>query len=255
MADMEIASLVAYCDQLLEAAIGGDYGPNGLQVEGTRPVRKLVTGVSASVELFERAAELDGDVVLVHHGILWDAAAAAPLTGFRYRRVARLLAAGMHLVAYHLPLDRHPEIGNNVLAAKGLGLYALEPFAEHRGMPIGFRGRYPEPIAPAAFVDRCRELFGREPLAFFHGPDPIATVGVVTGGAQSDLYGAIAAGLDAFVTGEVSEWVLQVARESRIHFLACGHYATETLGIRALGEHLAGRFGLEHEFVDLPNPV
>jgi dinuclear metal center YbgI/SA1388 family protein len=252
---MEIGTLVAYCDQLLDVSTGGDYGPNGLQVEGTRPVRRLVSGVSASVELFERARELDGDVVLVHHGILWNSAAATPLTGFRYRRLASLIGAGLHLVAYHLPLDRHPELGNNVLAAKQLGLYALEPFAEHRGAHVGYRGTYPEPIAPATLVARCREAFAQEPVAFLHGRDAIARVGVVSGGAQEDLYAAIDAGLDAFVTGEVSEWVMQVAREAGIHFLACGHYATERLGIRALGDHLAGRFGLDHVFVELPNPV
>jgi putative NIF3 family GTP cyclohydrolase 1 type 2 len=169
--------------------------------------------------------------------------------------MGRGVESGIHLVAYHLPLDRHAELGNNALAAKGLGLYSLEPFAEYHGSPVGFRGRYPEPIAAADLHSRCRELFGQEPVAFLHGPDPLASVGIVTGGAQKELYQAIDAGLDAYVTGEASEWVMNVAREAGIHFLACGHYATERLGIRALGEHLAARFALEHEFIDLPNPV
>ena len=161
----------------------------------------------------------------------------------------------MHLVAYHLPLDRHPELGNNALAVKKLGLYSVEPFGLYQGLPIGFRGRYPEPIPIAEFVVRCAQTFGQEPLGFLSGPDPVATVGIVSGGAQGEVHQAIAEGLDAYITGEASEWVMNIARENRIHYLACGHYATERLGIRALGDHLAERFGLEHEFIDVPNPV
>ncbi|MCB1007536.1 MAG: Nif3-like dinuclear metal center hexameric protein [Acidobacteria bacterium] len=251
---MEIRALVDHCDQLLGSPGTHDFGPNGLQVEGRRDVRRLVTGVSACVDLFEAAARHEADAVLVHHGIFWDGAPRS-LVGHQYRRVAALVEAGIHLVAYHLPLDRHPELGNNVLAARGLGLFSVEPFAEYHGLPIGFRGRYPEPLPVAEFVDRCRDLFGQEPLAFLSGPDPIRSAGIVSGGAQGEIHQAIAAGLDAYVTGEASEWVMNVARESRIHFLSCGHYATERLGVRALGEHLAERFGLEHLFVDLPNPV
>jgi len=252
---MNIRELVAYCDDLLDARTGRDFGPNGLQVEGRREVRRIVTGVSACVELFERARELDADAVLVHHGVLWDSSSAQPIVGYAYRRLAALVEAGIHLVAYHLPLDRHADLGNNALAARGLGLDALEPWALYQGLPIGYRGSYPEPVAPDVLVARCRELFGQEPLAFLGGPERVATVGVVSGGAQGEIHQAIAAGLDAYVTGEVSEWVMNVAREAGIHFLACGHYATERLGVRALGQHLATRFGLEHQFVDVPNPV
>jgi len=251
---MEIRPLVEYCDRLLSSTGSADFCPNGLQVEGRRDVRRIVTGVSACAELFERARDLEADAVLVHHGLFWDGAPSV-LTGHQYLRVASLIEGGLHLVAYHLPLDRHDEIGNNILAARGLGLFAVEPFAEYRGQPIGFRGRYPEGLPIEEFVGRCRELFGQEPLTFLDGPEPVVTVGIVSGGAEGEIHQAIAAGLDAFVTGEASEWVMHVARENRIHFLACGHYATERLGIRALGEHLAHRFGLEHEFVDLPNPV
>jgi dinuclear metal center YbgI/SA1388 family protein len=252
---MDLRTIVAHCDQLLDAHAGRDYGPNGLQVEGRREVRKIVTGVSACVELFERARDAGADAVFVHHGLIWEGQATKPIVGSQYRRLATLIESGMHLVAYHLPLDRHPALGNNALAAKALGLYGLEPFAEHHGQPIGFRGSYPEPIAPEELVRRCRELYGQEPLAFLAGPAQVARVGIVSGGAQGEIHAAIAAGLDAYVTGEASEWVMNLARESGIHFLACGHYATERLGIRALGEHLAQRFGLQHEFVDVPNPV
>jgi dinuclear metal center YbgI/SA1388 family protein len=252
---MRVGDLVAYCDELLDAAKGEDYGPNGLQVEGRREIRRIVTGVSACVELFERAARVEADAVLVHHGILWNSTGARPIVGSHYSRLATLIESGLHLLAYHLPLDRHPELGNNVLAARQLGLFSLEPFALYRGLPIGFRGTYPEPITPAELLERCTSLFGQEPVAFLAGASSVSTVGVVSGGAQGELHQAIEAGLDAYVTGEASEWVMTLARESRIHFLACGHYATERSGIRALGEHLAGRFGVEHEFIDIPNPV
>jgi dinuclear metal center YbgI/SA1388 family protein len=246
--------LVAYLDSYLEAAAGSDYGPNGLQVEGRAEVRRLATGVSACVELFERAAAAGADAVLVHHGIFWRFTSPV-LTGHQRRRVEALLRSGMSLLGYHLPLDRHPEVGNNALAARGLGLADLEPFAVHEGLPVGFRGRFPAPIAVADLLQRCRALFGQEPLAFTPGPDPLSTLGIVSGGAQSELLQAIAAGLDAYLTGEASEWVMNVARENRIHYLACGHYATERLGVRALGERLAREFDLEVEFIDVPNPV
>ncbi len=246
--------LVRYLDEYLEAGRGGDYGPNGLQVEGREVIHKLATGVSACEELFERAAAEGADAVLVHHGLFWR---GLPLTlvGMRYRRVASLVRSGLSLFAYHLPLDRHPELGNNALAARGLGLADLQPFAEAEGMPVGFSGRFPEPVAAAELVERCRRLFGQEPLVLGAGPDPVATLGIVSGGAQRELYAAIDAGLDAYLTGEASEWVTNVARECRVHYLACGHHATERLGVRALGEHVGQKFGIEVSFLDVPNPV
>lgn len=252
---MEIRALADYADQLLDPEKGKDYCPNGLQVEGTRPVRRIVTGVSACVELFERAAAAGADVVLVHHGLIWESTGTTPMVGHHGRRLRTLFASGMHLMAYHLPLDRHGELGNNALAVKGLGLYSVEAFGLYAGRPIGFRGRYPEPIAPDELVSRCRKLFGQEPLAFLAGPERISTLGMISGGAPGELLQAIDARLDAYVTGEPTEWVMNVARDAGIHFLACGHHATERLGVRALGEHLATRFALEHEFIDVPNPI
>jgi dinuclear metal center YbgI/SA1388 family protein len=252
--ELTIRELVAYCDGLLDIHATRDYGPNGLQVEGRRPVRKVVTGVSSCLELFERAREANADAVFVHHGLFWDGM-PRQLTGWMARRVAAVIEPGMHLVAYHLPLDRHAELGNNILAARGLHLYSIEPFAQYEGRPIGFRGRYPEPLPVEELVARCEQLFGQAPLAFLSGPQEVSTVGIVSGGAQGEVHQAIAAGLDAYITGEASEWVMNIARDAGIHYLAAGHYATERLGIRALGEHLATRFGLEHEFIDVPNPV
>ncbi len=248
------AELVVYLDQLLDASRGRDYGPNGLQVEGRDEIRKIVTGVSACHELFVRAREAGADAVLVHHGIFWDGMPRV-LTGVQFRRVAELIRGEMSLLSYHLPLDRHPELGNNALAGRDFGLVDLEPFGFHEGLPIGFKGRFPEPVSAAEMVERCRRIYGQEPLAFLEGPDPVRTLGIISGGAQRDLYTAIADGLDAYITGEVSEWVMNMAREARIHYLSAGHYATERLGIRALGEHLGETFGLAVEFIDVPNPV
>jgi dinuclear metal center YbgI/SA1388 family protein len=250
---IQLATLVAYLDQYLDSR-GRDYGPNGLQVEGRDEIRKIVTGVSACQELFVRAREAGADAVLVHHGLFWDGMPRT-LTGFQYRRVAELVRGEMSLIAYHLPLDRHPEIGNNAIAGRDIGLVDLEPFGDHDGLPVGFKGRFPQPLPAAELVERCRRIYHHEPFAFLEGPDPVSTLGIISGGAQQDVYTAIQEGLDAFITGEVSEWVMNVTREAKIHYLAAGHYATERLGIRALGEHLRERFGIEAEFIDVPNPV
>lgn len=247
-------TLVAYLDAFLEAQKGRDYGPNGLQVEGRAEIRKVVTGVSACEELFHRARQAEADAILVHHGLFWEGMPRV-LTGFQYRRVAELIRGEINLLAYHLPLDRHPELGNNALAARAFGLAEVAPFALHDGLPVGCKGKFPEPLAAAELARRAASIFGQEPLAFLHGPAEVRTLGLVSGGAQREVYQAIDEGLDAFITGEVSEWVMNVAREAGIHYLAAGHYATERLGIRALGEHLAQRFGITAQFLDVPNPV
>ncbi|MEL7060813.1 MAG: Nif3-like dinuclear metal center hexameric protein [Acidobacteriota bacterium] len=251
---MKRADLVDYLDDYLDISTGSDYGPNGLQVEGRDEIETVVTGVSACVELFDRAADLDADAVLVHHGLFWDGQPST-LVGFRARRVRTLIENDLNLLAYHLPLDRHGVLGNNVLAARAFGLVDLATFAANRGIDIGWHGRFEEPISAAELRRRTTEVFGQEPLMFPAGPDPARTLGIVAGGAQRDVYAAIDLGLDAFITGEVSEWVMNVVREAGIHYLSAGHYATERSGIRALGEHVAERFGLRVEFIDVPNPV
>ncbi|MEM1204749.1 MAG: Nif3-like dinuclear metal center hexameric protein [Acidobacteriota bacterium] len=247
-------ALISHLDTYLEAHRGGDYGPNGLQVEGRQEVHRLVTAVSACEELFIKARELDADAVLVHHGIFWDGMPSV-LTGIQYRRVRQLIEGGLNLIAYHLPLDRHGELGNNALAARAFGLQELGTFAEAKGAEIGIYGRFPEPLGPSALAQLSESIFGQAPLHFAFGPDPVTSIGIISGGAQRELYGAIDLGLDAYLTGEVSEWVMNVAKEAGIHYLAAGHYATERLGVRALGEDLAQRFGLDVTFIDLPNPV
>lgn len=254
MGTVDRDALVRYLDELLHAAGQTDHCPNGLQVEGAERVRKLATGVSACLELFQQADAAGADTVLVHHGIYWRGD-PQPLTGWRMRRVALLVRSGMNLIAYHLPLDRHSELGNNALAARAFGLHDLAPFGDYEGQPVGFAGRFPAPVAPSALVEQAERVFGQRPLAFLAGPDPVESLAIVSGGAESLIHQALDAGHHAYLTGEASEWVMNVAREGGIHFLAAGHHATERLGIQALGDHLAHRFDLDVVFIDVPNPV
>lgn len=247
-------AIVAYLDDLLDSATFEDYGPNGLQVPGRRQVRLVVTGVSAHLELFERAEQVGADLVLCHHGIFWGGGPTV-VTDQLKARLEVLFRADASLAAYHLPLDAHPEVGNNALLCDALGLERAEPFGAARGRPIGFVGRAPEGIAADDLLARCRRATDREPLVVGRGPATVRSVGIVTGGGASMLDEAAALGLDAFVTGEPAERVMADAREAAMHFIAAGHYATETFGVRRIGELVAERFGVEHRFIEVPNPI
>lgn len=250
-----LATLIAHLDELLRPEAFSDFCPNGLQVPGPERVETVVTGVSASAELFERAAEHGADLVLVHHGLFWHGAPLA-LTAAAKRRLQLLFDHDMALAAYHLPLDGHPEVGNNALLAAALGCTHHEPFAHHKGAAIGVAGTFAgDGIAASELVARVTRVCDRAPLAFLDGPERVRRIGIVSGAAADHLGDAVAAGHDAFLTGEPAERVMTHAREEGIHFLAAGHYATETLGVRRLGEELAERFGVRHEFVDVPNPI
>jgi dinuclear metal center YbgI/SA1388 family protein len=246
--------IIAFLDELLDAPAFDDYGPNGLQVPGADEVERVVTGVSAHRELFERAAAEGAQIVLCHHGIFWGAG-PGPLTPQLKARLKALFDADMSLAAYHLPLDAHPEVGNNALICGALGLRRGESFAPHKGRDIGFVGRVDAPIPLDELLERCTAAFGAEPLHLGGGPDEVQAVGVVSGGGADALDEAIDRGLDAFLTGEPSERAMADAREGGVHFIAAGHYATETLGVRRLGELLHDRFGVDHRFVEIPNPV
>jgi dinuclear metal center YbgI/SA1388 family protein len=248
-------TIVAHLDSLLDPGMYDDYGPNGIQVPGREAVETVVTGVSANVELFTRAREESADLVLVHHGLFWGGP-PRPLDRASKRRLQLLFDADMSLAAYHLPLDGHLEHGNNALLAAAIGCEAWDPFGAHKRATIGVAGRLPgDGIAPDELVARVREATGREPLAFTDGPERVRTVGIVSGAGADYLEDAIAGGLDAFVTGEPIERAMARAREAEVHFLAAGHYATETFGVRRLGDLLAARFGVRHVFVDVPNPI
>jgi dinuclear metal center YbgI/SA1388 family protein len=241
--------ILAFADALLEVERFPEYGRPGLQVLGTDEVTKIACGVSSSLELFERAAALGAELLLVHHGLFWR---NEPLVVDRRMRgrLQALFAADVTLAAYHLALDAHPELGNNALLAERLGATREGPFAE-----IGAGARLREPVAVDALAARLCEATGREPLVFAHGPERIERIAVVTGGGGTLLIQAAHEGYDALVTGEPEEPALHTARELGIHFLAGGHYATETFGVRALAARLADEFALAWEFVDLPNPV
>ncbi len=250
-----VAELIAALDELLEPAAYRDLGPNGLQVPGASEVSRVVTGVSAQRELAERAVELGAQLVLVHHGLFWDFQPTG-LTPMLAERLRPLFKHDINLAAYHLPLDAHPEVGNNALLARELGCEEHAPFGDYRGTPIGRRGTFAEPgLTLDELRARVRVTTDREPTILGAGPERIRTIGIVSGSAADRLPEAVDAGLDALLTGEPREHVMADAREAGIHFIAAGHYATETFGVRALGDLLAERFGIEHVFVDIPNPV
>ena len=250
-----LREIVAELDRLLEPETFSDYGPNGLQVEGAGEVAHVATGVSASVELFERAIAAGAQLIVTHHGLFWEGDDPRVLGSHR-ARLRALLAADVSLASYHLPLDAHPRVGNNALIAAGLGLVDPQPFAVHRGRAIGVRAVVPgEGIGAAELLARIAALTAREPLAFPGGPQRVRSVGIVSGGAARSVREAIALGLDAFITGEPAEWARALAAEAGIHFIAAGHHATETFGPRALGEHLRERFGVAWTDIDVANPV
>jgi dinuclear metal center YbgI/SA1388 family protein len=246
--------IVRDLDRLLEPERFTDYGPNGLQVPGADAVTAVATGVSAQLELFERARAEGAELVLVHHGLFWGT--PGPIDDSLARRLRVLLAADISLLAYHLPLDAHAEVGNNALLARALEAELLAPFAPHRGTPIGFLAELPGDGLPIGeLLARIERVTARVPLAFDFGPPLVRRLGIVSGGGANHLADAIAAGADAFLTGEPAERVMAEAREAGVHFIAAGHYATETFGVARLGERLSERFGVRHVFVDIPNPV
>jgi dinuclear metal center YbgI/SA1388 family protein len=252
---MDLHQLVADLDEILETDAVRDYCPNGLQVEGSSSVRRIVTAVSASRALFTRAADHGADAIIVHHGVLWNGTEPPRLVGSFRERIRLLLANDISLIAYHLPLDRHMELGNAARLGVRLGLAELEPFAEHQGASAGVCGVFPEPVDAEDFFAAVAEATDREPQVFEGHRRMIESVGIVTGAAEREYHQAVAAGLDAYITGEATEWVMHQAAEDGVHYVAAGHYATERFGVLALGEWITERHGIETEFIDLPNPV
>lgn len=259
--------IIEFCDQLLEIEGFTDYGPNGLQVPGKPEIARVATAVSAHRASIEAALEADADLLLTHHGLFWDFHPRA-LSPQMAHRLKLALTADLSIAGYHLPLDAHPEIGNNVLLARALGFEPAPPpdtdadiatapqrFAAVKGREIGIIGRHEAGLTLAELGAKIEATLQRTPLLQGDGPERIHTIGVVTGSAAGEIHEAIALGLDAFITGEPSEHAMADAHEGRIHFFAAGHYATETLGIRRLGELVAERFGVSHTFLDIPNPV
>ena len=253
---MQRDELARYLDSLLEPQRFKDYCPNGLQVEGRDEVRVLVTGVTASLALLDAAIALGADAILVHHGWFWRGEDGR-VTGTRRARLARLLGADMNLFGYHLPLDAHPELGNNAQLAARLGLVAQRRGGEQDLVIAGIPGPdYPGATTTAGeLAARVAASLGREPMLIGDPGRRITRLAWCSGGAQDMFESAIAMGAQAYITGEVSEPQVHLARETGTAYLACGHHATERYGVQAVGNHLAAKLGLQHHFVDLDNPV
>ncbi len=250
-----ITQILAEADRLLEPGHFEDYCANGLQVPGPESVETIATGVSAHVELFERAAKEGAQLLIVHHGIFWGPGVRTIDAALK-RRLGVLFEEDLALAAYHLPLDAHPLLGNNALIARDLGATELEPFARHRGATIGFVAKLPgDGVSGDELRGQIEQLTAREPLWFDCGPDHIERLAIVSGAGGDYIGEAVTAGAQGLLTGEAPERAMADAREAGIHLFAAGHYATETFGVKALGEHLAERFSLRHEFIDVPNPL
>lgn len=245
--------LLNYCNALLNATAIKDYCPNGLQVEGRETISKIVSGVTASQALVDKACDAGADVLLVHHGYFWRNE-AAPIVGMKRRRIAQLLKHDVNLLAYHLPLDVHTELGNNAQLGKRLGLHALQSHAEGGIDHLLWQGQLPRAMEGSEFAEHLFAKLKRQPL-HVAVDRPIQRVAWCTGGAQSYIDAAAALGVDAFISGEASESTTHSARELGLHYFGAGHHATERYGVQALGEHLAEHFSLSHTFIDIDNPV
>ena len=250
---INLEELVAYLDDLLEVERFTDYCPNGLQVEGRPNVRKLVSGVTASRALLDAARERHADAILVHHGYFWRGEDAC-IVGIKRQRLQILLESNISLLAYHLPLDAHPVYGNNAQLGERLGFATQGQFG-HDDPAIGLYGQLGEAMTASALSSHIEQALQRAPLHIAGGASVIHSIAWCTGAAQGYIEQALHLGVDAYISGEISEQTVHIAREAGIHYFAAGHHATERYGVQALGEHLADHFGLEHEFVDVPNPV
>ena len=243
--------LEAYLNKYLNASAFRDYCPNGLQVEGRAEVKRIVTGVTASAALIEAAIAAQADAILVHHGYFWKGEDGR-ITGMRRRRIGALITHDINLFAFHLPLDAHAEVGNNVTLARRLRLAVDGTFGEQG---IGFYGHVDTPLALGEFTRHVEVRLGRKPLLLGDPARNIKRVGWCTGGAQDFFEGAVSQGVDVFLSGEVSEPTTHIVRETGVAYIAAGHHATERYGVQALGAHLAEAFGIEHQFIDIDNPI
>lgn len=248
---MKLKELLDYTGQLLQIDRLRDYCPNGLQVEGRAEIGMIVSGVSASMALLQAAADAGADLVLVHHGWFWKNEDARVI-GIKRDRLKFLLERDISLAGYHLPLDAHPELGNNAQLGKLLGFEVEGWFGEQ---PIAAHGRLAQPMRLSDLEALVSLKLERPPLVIGDSEKPIRRIAWCSGGAQDYLTQAVALGVDAFITGEVSEHTVHLSRESGVAFISAGHHATERYGVQALGEHLAQRFGISHRYIEIANPV
>jgi len=251
---VQIDDLVRYCNDLLEISSFKDYCPNGLQVQGQAKVTTIVSGVTANLALIDRAIEHQADVLLVHHGYFWNGESAT-ITGMKYQRIKRLFDSGINLLAYHLPLDAHPLYGNNVQLAEQLDIAIEGSLSQNSEPGLLFYGKLAQAMSAKEFARQVSQQLGRESLHINVNDRNIKTIAWCTGAAQSYISMALDLGVDAFLTGEISEQTVHIATESDIHLYAAGHHATERYGVQSLAGHLSEHFSLEHYFIDINNPV
>ena len=251
---VSLTQLVKKLEDVLTPQLFNDYCPNGLQVEGAESIAKLVTGVTASQALIDRAIDEKADALLVHHGFFWKGE-APNVTGVRRRRIKALLQNDINLLAYHLPLDVHKQYGNNARLADLLGIEITGGLEPENPLSVGNAGVLAQPIRAEEFCQHVAEVLGREPLLIAAGNHPIKTIAWCSGGAQDYIDQAAMLGVDAYLSGEISERTTHSARELGVHYIAAGHHATERFGVQALGEFLATEFAIEHYFVDIDNPA
>ncbi|SFC04167.1 dinuclear metal center protein, YbgI/SA1388 family [Marinospirillum celere] len=250
---VKLTSLVERLNQLLEPTNFKDYSPNGLQVEGCSEVRRLVTGVTASQALIDQAIQRKADALLVHHGYFWKGE-PEPLTGMKGRRIKSLMQEGISLLAYHLPLDAHPEVGNNTQLARLLGI-EIKGLMDSPSWPLGQHGELPSAVSSDEFKKLLELKLKRKPLHIAGHSRPLRTFAWCTGSAEGGIFRAAELGVDAYISGEISEKTVHEARELGIDYFAAGHHATERYGVKALGEWVAGQTSIEVEFIDIDNPV
>lgn len=248
---MRREQLETYINQLLDIPRFNDYCPNGLQVEGRDSIHTLISGVTASLDLLQAAKAANADAILVHHGYFWRGENAC-LTGLKHRRIELLMANEISLFAYHLPLDAHSELGNNAQLRDQLGLIETGHFG---GQDIASYGELPQSVTLKQLGDNLSQLLSREPMIIGDKNKSIQKVAWCSGAAQGCFEEATGLGVDVFITGEISEQTVHIARESGVAFIAAGHHATERYGVQALGEHIAQKFGISHQFIDIDNPV
>jgi len=251
---VQVVELTRYLADLLAVDRFKDYGPNGLQVEGRNTIKRIVTGVTASRALIDAAIEAKADAILVHHGYFWKGEDPC-LVGMKAERIRRLFNADINLLAYHLPLDAHGELGNNVQLAQRLGFEIEGRFIGDAETGIGLYGALASEMSGDALASHISQVLDRSPLHIQGSDRPIKRIAWCTGGAQGYIEQAVALGVDAYLTGEVSEHTVHTAREYGIHFFAAGHHATERYGVQALGAHLANQFNVEQFYVEIENPV
>lgn len=246
--------LLRFLNQLLKPELVRDYCPNGLQVEGKETISKLVTGVTASQALIDRAIAEQADAIFVHHGYFWKGESQA-IVGMKKQRIKKLLDNDINLYAYHLPLDVHPTLGNNAQLAKLLGINDIKPLEEGNDQSVVMQGSFSHPTTIKELTAKVENALHRTPLVEATGPENIKTVAWCTGGGQSYIELAAEKGIDVFITGEASEQTIHTAREMELHFIAAGHHATERYGAKAVGEYIAEKLSIDVLFEDVNNPV